>query len=118
MEDLEIRTDPPSTGAAVDQALDRLSLTQALKDFEVANGRVIDLTERLVITAEELLATREEVDAVRAERDELRAELDDLTRRYEELRDTHARTLERKSVKLGQAVWQARRSIPRPRRDG
>jgi uncharacterized coiled-coil DUF342 family protein len=118
MEDLEARTDVPSPRAPVEEGLDRLSLIQALRDFEVANGRVIDLTERLVVTADELLAARQDLDAVRAERDDLRARLDHLTARHEELRETHARTLERKSVKLGQAIWEARRSIPLPRRGG
>ena len=118
MEDLETRADAPSPRAPVEEGLDRLSLIQALRDFEVANGRVIDLTERLVVTADELLAAREELDAVRAERDELKARLDDLAARHEALQETHARTLERKSVKLGQAIWEARRSMPLPRRDG
>ena len=42
--------------------LDRLSLTQALLDFEVANARVTDLTQRLVGAANEIAALREELD--------------------------------------------------------
>lgn len=118
MDDLDTRTDAPSPSEPIEEGLDRLSLIQALRDFDVANGRVIDLTERLVVTSEELLATRQELDAVRAERDDLRARLEDLARRHEELSETHARTLDRKSVKLGQAIWEARRSIPRRRQDG
>lgn len=118
MDDLDTRTDAPSPSETIEEGLDRLSLIQALRDFEVANGRVVDLTERLVVTSEELLAARQELDAVRAERDDLRARLDDLVARHEALQETHERTLERKSVKLGQAMWEARRAIPLRRRDG
>jgi hypothetical protein len=117
MDDLGTRTDGQGRREPVEESLDRLSLVQTLRDFEVANGRVIDLTERLVVTSEELLAARLELDSTRAERDDLRARLDDLARRHEALLETHARTLERKSVKVGQAVWQARRAIPVRRRD-
>jgi hypothetical protein len=126
MDDLDTRADPMTSQEPLEQAsqetleqgLDRLSLTQALRDFEVANGRVIDLTERLVVTAEELVAARQELDAVRAERDELRARLDDLAARHQVVSETLERTLNRKSVKLGQAMWDARRSVPLRRRDG
>lgn len=42
--------------------LDRLSLTQALLDFEVANARVIDLTQRLMDAADEIAALKAELD--------------------------------------------------------
>ena len=117
MDDLDTRTDAPSS-RPTDEALGHLSLIQALRDFEVANGRVVDLTERLVITAEELLEARQELDAVRAERDELRTRLEELSARYDALHETHQRTLERKSVKVGEAIWAASRSIPVRRRVG
>jgi hypothetical protein len=42
--------------------LDRLSLSQALLDFEVANARVTDLTQRLMDAADEIVALKGELD--------------------------------------------------------
>ncbi len=97
-------------------ALDRLSLVQALRDFEVANGRVIDLTQRLVLTAEQLVSTRDELATVRAERDGLDVRLDDLGAQLEALRETHERTLQRKSLRFGDALYSAGRSALSRRR--
>jgi chromosome segregation ATPase len=118
MDDLDIQAGAPSPQEPTEDALSRLSLVQALRDFEVANGRVIDLTERLVVTADELVTARHELVAVRAERDDLRARLDELTARHQALLETHQRTLARKSVRLGEALWAARRSIPARSGDG
>jgi hypothetical protein len=52
--------DDTSTDLA--RELDRLSLTQALLDFEVANARVTDLTQRLIEAANEIAALRDELD--------------------------------------------------------
>jgi cell division protein FtsB len=109
---------PTSPDEPTEKELSRLSLVQALRDFEVANGRVIDLTERLVVTADELMKTREELDGLRAERDDLAARLADLNARHDALLEAHQKTLERKSVKLGETIWAARRSITSRRQDG
>lgn len=117
--DLDVPADPPpAADEPTEAALSRLSLVEALRDFEVANGRVIDLTERLVVTAEELQAVRRELDVIRAERDDLRARLDRVAADHDALLDAHQQTLERKSLKLGEAVWAARRSIVTRRRGG
>ena len=50
---------PPEHGA--DAALDRLNLEQALRDVDVANRRVIDLTHRLIGMQRELLDARAEL---------------------------------------------------------
>ena len=50
------------TSTDVGRELDRLSLTQALLDFEVANARVTDLTQRLIEASNEIAALREELD--------------------------------------------------------
>jgi septal ring factor EnvC (AmiA/AmiB activator) len=115
--DLTLSHDERSHAPSPADELDRLSLVQALRDFEVANGRVIDLTQRLVVTAEELATTREQLAAVRAERDELSAKVDDLVAQLDELRETHDRTLQRKSVRVGDALWSAGRAV-RSRRRG
>lgn len=121
MDDLDTRTDAPSSQEPTEEALSRLSLVQALRDFEVANARVIDLTERLVATSEELLAARAELGAARAEVEAARAEaaalqarLDDLGARHEALHQTYQRTLARKSVRVANALY----SVARRRGEG
>jgi predicted nucleic acid-binding Zn-ribbon protein len=47
--------------AEIERELDRLSLEQALRDFEIANARAIDLTERLVDLSKEISTLREQV---------------------------------------------------------
>ncbi len=118
MDDLDTKISDDEKAVALSHAdeLDRLSLVQALRDFEVANGRVIDLTQRLVVTAEELAVTREELAAVRAERDELRARVDVIAPELQALRETHDRTLQRTSVRVGDAVWSVARSLLSRRR--
>src|SRR5271165_4245144 len=62
-------TDPPEGSAAADdsleRAIDRLSLEQALRGFEVANSRVIDLTRRLVASEKQVVALQRDVDTAR-----------------------------------------------------
>lgn len=45
--------------------LDRISLSQALRDFEIANARVIDLTARLTATHNRLVDTQHELSLTR-----------------------------------------------------
>ena len=52
---------------ALEEQLDRLSLTQALVDAEMATARVIDLTERLVDAREQIVNLRSELEHVRIE---------------------------------------------------
>lgn len=52
---------------ALEEQLDRLSLTQALVDAEMATARVIDLTERLVDAREQLVNLRSELEHLRIE---------------------------------------------------
>jgi hypothetical protein len=39
---------PAGGDAQLERELDRLSLEQAVRDFEIANSRVVDLTQRLI----------------------------------------------------------------------
>jgi hypothetical protein len=59
---------------ALEEELDRLSLTQALVDAEMATARVIDLTERLVDARQQLLRLRTELEHVRIDYTQYRAE--------------------------------------------
>lgn len=86
--DADGATTAAGTAAPIEETLDRLSLRQALLDFDVANARVVDLSARLVDAQRELAEvrrTRAEVEALEAETTALRAELADVTFRYEEI---------------------------------
>ena len=67
-------------GPELERELDRLSVEQALRDFEIANARTIDVTQRLVDLStevrelrEQLVATQEALAASRAENHAIRA---------------------------------------------
>ncbi len=81
-------TDSPTSPPDVEQTdhvpsidagtIDRLNLEAALRDFETANARVVDLTSRLTLQHEELLRTRHELTMTQiraADVDEVRAQL-------------------------------------------
>ena len=75
--------------------LDRLSLEQALKDFEIANGRVIDLTQRLIAAQALSLDRQREIDR-------LAVELGELGHAYNAMRRSRAfRTADRYWAVLG-----------------
>jgi hypothetical protein len=69
---------PPEHGA--DVALDRLNLEQALRDVDVANRRVIDLTHRLTGMQRELLEARAELARTRPQFGRARREVARLAR--------------------------------------
>ncbi|HET7489412.1 MAG TPA: hypothetical protein VFJ85_15905 [Acidimicrobiales bacterium] len=77
--------------------MDRLSLTQALHDFEVANARVVDLTQRLIGTGRELTEAREQ--------------LASLQRRYDELRTTHETMQRSRAFRLANRIWAIRNAL-------
>ena len=54
--------------------LDRLSLEQALRDVDLANARVLDLTQRLLTAQREAMERQVEVDLLRAELAKQRAD--------------------------------------------
>ncbi len=56
--------------------LDRLNLTQALLDFELANARVLDLTARLVESNKRVLTLQGDADAAQGELTAARLGLD------------------------------------------
>jgi|1185.fasta_scaffold12006_2 hypothetical protein len=67
--DVVAPTDEPagSSTSSLTQTVDRISLEQALKDFEVANARVLDLTHRLTELNQELLELRSNHERLRIE---------------------------------------------------
>ena len=52
--------------AGLEVELDRLSLEQTLRDFEVANARAVDLTQRLIGLSHEITSLREQLVAAQA----------------------------------------------------
>ena len=47
---------------SLQRAIDQVSLEQALRDFDVANARVIDLTRRLVASEHEIVTLQRQLD--------------------------------------------------------
>jgi hypothetical protein len=55
----------PHTTDEVTAEIDRVSLAQALQDVEIANGRVMDLTQRLISANQEVVELRRALDEAR-----------------------------------------------------
>jgi hypothetical protein len=88
---------PAGPSTEFEHELDRLSLLQALRDFEVANTRVTDLTQRLITAGDELVALRQEMESLRRE--------------HEELRSTHDQMCRSKAFKLASRIWALRNAL-------
>jgi chromosome segregation ATPase len=67
------QTSEPTEETSLKEEIDRLSLEQALRDFEIANARVVDLTQRLISSNDKVISLQRELDALRVEIAELRA---------------------------------------------
>jgi chromosome segregation ATPase len=91
--------DASPSSAELSRELDRLSLTQALVDFEVANARVTDLTQRLVDAANEIAA--------------LKAELDRRTAQLTELDRVHRQMAESTTWKIAKGIEAVRKLLQR-----
>lgn len=91
------RRAPEPAPSDLERRLDRLSLEQALLDVEVANARVVDLTQRLISAGHELVAVRRE--------------LEDLRREHEQLRSTHEQMRRSKAFKLANRIWSIRNAL-------
>jgi chromosome segregation ATPase len=64
--------------AKVAEGLDELSLEQALKDVDLANARVMDLTQRLIAAQRHTRELQMTLDRVQVELSELRAMHDEM----------------------------------------
>lgn len=91
------RRAPGPTASDLERELDRLSLNQALLDVEVANARVVDLTQRLIGAGHELVTVRQELEALRRE--------------HEELRSMHEQMRRSKAFKLANRIWSIRNAL-------
>jgi hypothetical protein len=64
-------------GAAT-ESIDELSLEQALKDVDIANARVMDLTQRLISAQQRTIGLEATVNGLQVELHELRARDDQM----------------------------------------
>lgn len=78
--------------------LDRINLTQALLDFEIANARVLDLTSRVVDSNKRVLKLQAEADASRLALEGARTDIAELQRRIAEVEES---TTYKAAQKLG-----------------
>lgn len=83
--------------AGLSNEMDRLSLMHALHDFEVANTRVVDLTQRLVGAGRELAVMRQQ--------------LTSLQREHENLRLAHEEMQRSRAYWLARKVWTLRQML-------
>lgn len=81
----------------LEEELDRLSLTQALVDAEMAVARVIDLTERLVDSREQIVNLRSELEHLRIEYIQYKAE-------QERMKSSAA-------YRLAERIWAVRNAV-------
>ena len=93
------QTSEPTEETSLKEEIDRLSLEQALKDFEVANARVVDLTQRLISSNEKVISLQRELDALRVEMAELRA--------------THEAMRGSAAFRLASKIWAFRNAVGR-----
>lgn len=77
--------------------MDRLSLEQALRDFEIANARVLDLTQRLITATQEINQLRHQYESLRIEHGIIAAE--------------HNQILSSRAYQFARLVGQARRAL-------
>lgn len=82
---------------AVEEELDRLAMTQALVDAEMATARVADLTERLVDARDQIVALRSELESLRAE--------------YTQCRTEHEQMKASAAFRLADRIWTVRNAV-------
>jgi hypothetical protein len=90
---------PVNEAAELERALDRVSLTQALIDAEMATARVIDLTERLV-------DARSQISVLRSELERLRIEHHQYVARQRDMENSQA-------FRLASRIWSIRNALRR-----
>ena len=89
--------EPQREDSGLQESIDRLSLEQALLDFEVANARVLDLTHRLVEATRTIT--------------ELKTEIHRLEIEYAQLKSDHERMRSSKAFAIAQRIWTLRNAV-------
>lgn len=87
----------PSGGADLERELHALTLNQALVDFEIANARVRDLTERLIEAGEQFRALKAETAALQVA--------------FAELETLHHAMRSSQAFKLADRIWSIRNAL-------
>jgi len=81
----------------LEEELDRLAVTQAFVDAEMATARVIDLTERLVDSRDQIVALNTELERLRTDFRQLQTE-------HEQMRSSAA-------FRLADRIWTVRNAL-------
>ena len=88
---------PEADASLLEQEMNELSLERALVDFEIANARVLDLTQRLVEATQTITELQTEFQELRIEHKQLEA-------RHEAMKSSQA-------FKLAARVWAIRNAV-------
>jgi chromosome segregation ATPase len=88
-----------SQATSLETEIDRLSLAQAIRDFEIANARTIDLTQRLI-------SANERIRELQKEADELRVTLASLQAAHDAMKGSHA-------FRIAEKIWAVRNAVGR-----
>lgn len=86
--------------ARLEHELDRLSLMQAIRDFEIANARVVDLTQRLISANQRIVELQRVIDQSETALVELQSRHHELHSRHAELSASRAYQLAQKAGAL------------------
>lgn len=79
--------------------MDRISLAQALQDVEIANSRVMDLTQRLIAANNEIVVLRRRVDEIQF--------------LHQQLDDEHGRMQGSAAFRIASRIWAIRNAVRR-----
>jgi hypothetical protein len=88
------------TDSQLESELDRLSLMQAVRDFEIANARVVDLTQRLISANQRIVELQKMNDLSETALVELQSRHAELHGRHAELAGSRAYQLAQKAGAL------------------
>ena len=89
-----------AAAAQLESELDRLSLMQAVRDFEIANARVVDLTQRLISANQRIVELQRVNDLSETALVELQSRHAELHSRHAELAGSRAYQLAQKAGAL------------------
>lgn len=90
---------PEAAASALEAEMNQLSLEQTLRDFEIANARVLDLTQRVVEANRRIAELQTDLQNLRLEHNRLKAE-------HDAMRNSQA-------YRLASRVWAVRNAVSR-----
>lgn len=95
---------PAPASGSLEQEIDRISLSQALLDADIATSRVVDLTRRLVEAGDHIAQLQGEVAALRGRIAELEGQV---AAAQEEV----ANIVSTKAFRIADRLWAIRRAV-------